>query len=183
MEHPAQPQNDPATSLALSPSPATRPVSLIQRIAFWSVFPAVLAVPIFFAFGRILFGAGGWMIFMTMFGGLLILLPYHIILIVLALVGRRSYLSVIVTVLLMSYYLTIFVSQLTLVDGGDTDSSIGSVLTFMGLPSAINDSVFSVSMSVGVLLMIAVVIFQIISIVDTRKKKKAEQSTASQPTV
>lgn len=147
-----------------------------RRIAFWSIFPAVLVVPVWFAFGRAFFGAGGWFLFYTTPAAVVAILPYQLILMVLALVGKKGYLSLWASGLLLAYYVLLFTLQMSLVDGGDTEASVGSVWTFAGMSEAMNGIIFGVSLFTGFAIMVALLVVLIIDTVRNRRAKLVELS-------
>lgn len=144
-----------------------------QRIAYWSIFPAVLIVPAFFGMGRGLFGAGGWGIIVTVPLAVLFVFPYQLLLMILALFGTRGYLLKRTSLALFAYYSLIIITQLTFFDAGDTEESMGSVMTRIGLPEFLNEAISTVSLVAGFAVMVYLATILALDIEKARKKRAA----------
>lgn len=142
-----------------------------QKVAYWSIFPAVLIVPPFFALGRSIFGAGGWEAIATIILAFFIILPYQLLLMVLALFGTRGYLSKRTSVVLFTYYILMIINQLTLYGGGDSEDSFGSVMTRIGLPEFLNTAIFYISFLTGIGVMVCLAVILALDMVKARTKK------------
>jgi hypothetical protein len=171
-------QNDsslPTEVVTILPTDSAQPVlptyrpTIWQRVAFWSVFPAVIIAPLWFAFGRTVFGVGGWLLFITPGIAVTFIAPFHVIVLILAVIRRKAYLSMWASGLLSSYYALLFIVELSLVDGGDTTESIRSGLMVMGVPPAINDALSVFSTFVGFAAMVGIIV--VLSL-DLRNKHK-----------
>lgn len=130
----------------------------LRTTTYFGLFPMIILMPVWFAFGRSFFGASGWGVFITLPLALIIILPYHIVIAVLAFLGKKVNFSKHSLNLLLSYYFFAIFSQLSFVDGGDTPESVGSALTFTGLPEMLNTGIFILSFFGGILAMIGVII-------------------------
>lgn len=171
-----QNDNNLSTEAAITPLtgsvPPTLPdyhPTLWQRIAYWSIFPAVIVAPLWFAFGRTIFGAGGWLLFITPGIAITFIAPFHVIVLILAVIRKKSYLSISASGLLASYYALLFIVELTLVDGGDTPQSIGSGLTVMGVPPVINDALSAFSTFVGSAAMVGIIVVLSLDLRNTKR--------------
>ncbi len=180
----------PANNETASPQPiiasiSTEPVvqapNIWQRIAYWSIFPAVLLAPAWLAIGRGFLGAGGWLFFYTIPAAAVIFLPFQLALMILTLVTKKRYLTRWSSISLYTYYVALIVLEISLVDGGDTQESLGSVLTFWGVPDILNAVIFSAAAIVVASAMIALVVFLVIDVARIRKAKRINAS--SKPTV
>ncbi|HEY1085340.1 MAG TPA: hypothetical protein VGE34_01270 [Candidatus Saccharimonadales bacterium] len=148
----------------------------IYKVAYWSLIPMILVMPIWIALGRAFFGAGGWMFLVTLPLAAVIFFPYHILLVVLAFVNKKRELSEWAMLLLLTYYALAFTFQLSLVDGGDTKESVGSVLTFIGLPELMNTIIFALSFGGGFIVMITLVVVMSMDIARSKKNKPLSSS-------
>lgn len=162
---------------AIVPTESVIMPGLWQRVAFWSVFPAIIYAPFWFAAGRSSFGIGGWMGLFTTMYAVVIILPYQLIIMTITLMGKKRYLSRRASWLLFLYYALLVTFEISLVDGGDTTASIGSVLTLKGVPELFNNVIFGVSLSAGVVVMVALIIVMIIDVTRNRRAKPVEIKT------
>lgn len=140
-----------------------------QQVAFWSTIPAIILTPFWFAAGRGFFGAGGWLVFVTLPAALFVIFPYQLAVMILALVGKKKYLSRRASGLLFAYYLLLILTQISLVDGGDTEESIGSALTLAGVPDMINTTIFPISLLAGIGVAVALIVVLIIDLTHSRR--------------
>lgn len=139
------------------------------KAAFISLFPMIILMPLWIAFGRGFFGAGGWGVFLTFPIGVLIVFPYHILIAVLASLGRKAKQSLHMSVLLLVYYISAIIAELSLVDSGDTQESVGSALTFAGMPEGVNLALFAVSLLCGLVAMISIAVLLINDVIERRR--------------
>lgn len=153
----------------------------LSKATYYSLFAMVLLMPFWVAFGRAFFGVGGWGVFYTLPIAVLMVFPYHVLIAILAFIGKKSQASLLTAILLLSYYFFAIMSQLSFVDGGDTKESIGSVLTFGGIPEALNTAVFVTSAIGMIVAMIATVASLIKDIID-RKHQHAAIATPAETT-
>ncbi|MNH29377.1 hypothetical protein D3C79_896040 [compost metagenome] len=111
------------------------------------------------------------MTLLTIGGAVVVILPYHIVMMTLALLGRRKYLSPWASRLLYGYYALLAITQLSLMDGGDTPESIGSVLTLVGVPEVFNTILNLGGLSLGLLAMSGLIVVLAIDIKRNRQAK------------
>jgi membrane protease YdiL (CAAX protease family) len=131
----------------------TTPPTRLQKILFWSLAPAVLLVPIWIVFGKMLFGGpGGWGAMILMYTAAPVLFLYHVLLFLVALrknrqkyFGCRDYnLSPAASKYLLAYYVGQVGVQLFMDDGGD-QGSMGSVMEhWLGLSRQVCEGVDTV---------------------------------------
>jgi hypothetical protein len=177
MEQEVPKQDTTHTKQSVLRKPHTEPAdmpNIWRRIAFWSIFPAIIFAPLWFAFGRTTFDVSGWGLFYTLFGAIVFIFPYQLIVMILSLLGKKGYLSVGASVLVYVYYLLLIITQLSFVDGGDTLDSVKSVLTAAGVSEATNDVIGSVSWVGGLIVMVALIIVLIVDIIRNRHTKLIE---------
>lgn len=158
-------------SVVIAPVIAGVEPKLWQRIAFWSIFPAIVYIPFWFAFGRESFGAGGWMGLFTIMVGLVVIFPYQLVVMALALMAKKQYLSRWASGLIYLYYTLQITLQISLVDGGDTTQSVGSVLTFKGVPDLANNVIYGMSLTTGLVVMVALIVIMIMDVTRSRRVK------------
>lgn len=143
-------------------------------IAFWSLIPAIAVIPLWITFAQMLFCGGGWLLFLMVYFILPVLVLYHLVLSVLAFFGPIKFtLTKLSTIILGIYYVMAILLGVSRIDGGDTKESIGSALTFIGVPDSINLVLFYVSSFAVSVLMVGLLIFLIVDIVTARKLKRA----------
>lgn len=171
----------PPSETIVHDSPDDWPNHSFRKIAFWSLLPAIILVPAWVGFGRIFFGAFGWAGYVTGPFALIVLFPYHFVLVLLALAGKTVYLSLRTTRLLLVYYAALLINQLTMIDfAGSHDwngvpAFQGSVLTQRGVPEVVNNAFFGVSTAVGFILIAMLVVVLVIDAVENRRKKLVAQ--------
>lgn len=161
--------NVSAPANAVKSADTTNKTSL-QIFYYYFLIPAVLIVPIWTAIGRGLFGAGGWGILFTFFYLAPIVLIYHFALCILAMIkfsNRRAF-DKTSSLFMTIYYLSIFLFQISLVDGGDTKESVGSAISMLGGNSQFLEST---STFLSMLSLLLVVVFGIATLISIAKYK------------
>ncbi|HEY8992939.1 MAG TPA: hypothetical protein VIM37_03780 [Candidatus Microsaccharimonas sp.] len=128
-----------------------------QQIAYWSIFPAIILAPAWLAVGRSLFGVGGWGTLLTMFIAVIFFLPFQLLVLVLVKMAKQKYLSKWASGLVFAYYIILVINQISFVDGSDAPEDRGSVLTFMGVPSAVNQVLLTGSIVLVLVVMAALI--------------------------
>ncbi|HEY0965583.1 MAG TPA: hypothetical protein VGE13_03835 [Candidatus Saccharimonadales bacterium] len=146
------------TTRQQSTNPDPNMAELLRTATYFSLFVMIILMPLWFAFGRALFEVGGWGIFMTLPLAVILVFPYHILIAILAFLGKKRNLSGRSLTLILSYYLFAAMAQLSFVDGGDTTESVGSVFTFSGMPEVLNTFIFIVSLFGGIAAMIGIIV-------------------------
>lgn len=103
-------------------------IGLFQKLA-----PYLLWLVIFWAFfGRLFFDAGGWLVIVMFFTALPVAVGYAIAFMIVLLVRQRKVgyrFNTLTTISVATMLISGFVYGFTIVDGGDTQESIASVLT------------------------------------------------------
>ncbi len=155
-------------------------VRSIKLVTFISLFPMILLMPFWIAVGRGMFGASGWLFFLTLPLAVVVILPFHILIAILALFGARAKLALSSAALILLYYLLAVGFELSLVDGGDTSESVGSALTFAGVPEGLNSVISFASFWGGIVVMISIVASLIREII-RRRRQAALQPTTIMP--
>jgi hypothetical protein len=130
-----------------------------QQITYWSIFPAIILAPAWLAVGRSLFGVGGWGTLLTMFIAVIFFLPFQLLVLLLVKMAKRKYLSRWASGLMFAYYIILVISQISFVDGSDAPEDTGSVLTFSGVPSGVNQV-----LSTGSIVLLLVVMAALIGV-------------------
>jgi membrane protease YdiL (CAAX protease family) len=126
------------------------PPTRLQKILFWSLAPAILLVPVWIVFGKMLFGGpGGWGAIILMYTAAPVFFLYHVLLFFVALrKNRQQYfdcrdyqLSPAASKYLLAYYVGHAGFQLFMDDGGD-QGSMGSVMEhWLGLSQHVNNGI------------------------------------------
>ncbi len=155
---------------------------LLRRVIYYSLFAMILVMPFWVAFGRAFFGAGGWGVFFTLPLAVLVVFPYHIIIAVLAFVGNKVKLSKFSITILVCYYFFALLAQLSFVDGGDTQESVGSAFTLAGMPDALNSTIFVISFGASTIAAVAIAVSLIKEVIDRRRKKSVATAPAETTT-
>lgn len=142
------------------------------KVAFWSLIPAIILVPLWITFGRAIFGVSGWNMLIFAFTLLPLSLGFHILVEILAWFGpvKRS-LSNKATLFLGIYYIAIFLFGLSVIDYSDVMNSENSGLMVLGLSEVFTNVVTALSAIVAVGAAITLVVLLIRDIVKSRKAK------------
>jgi len=140
-----------------------------QVIAYKSLIPALILIPIWVAGGRGFFSVGGWGVLITIIYAVVLVFPYQLILLILSLVNKQKYLTKLASGLLYTYYGLLVLTQISLVDGGDTTESINSVLTKTGISEPLSEIIFSISFDALIGVMMILIIVMIVDTVQSRR--------------
>ena len=113
----------------------TKLMKNFQRLSLILLPIMTFALPFWLTFGRIMAGSAGWLTILYMVFVAPVLLVAMLALNILAWlqkdVRRKAELSRIDAFLLLAFYISVFFHGFFLVDGGDSEDSLNSVMTLM----------------------------------------------------
>lgn len=163
----------------LTNEPSSPQANKWTSVAFESLLPACVLVPLFIVFGA----HAGWGTLILIFYIAPIAFFFHIGACIMAHFGsRKRHLGRYATVALAVYYASLVLSVLAFLNGGDTAESVGSRLTDLGIPRAVSDGVSMFAGYASIASMVALVVFLVQDIVKARLLKH-NQGTSHEPTV
>ncbi|MES2631246.1 MAG: hypothetical protein V4611_04800 [Patescibacteria group bacterium] len=145
------------------------------QIAFWSLIPAIVLVPLWLTLGRTVFGVGGWYILIFMFSLAPLAFIYHVTVEILAWFGpKKRSLTSNAAYILGTYYGAVLLFGLSIVDFGDTSGSEASVLTAIGIPLIVSHLISAAS---GLIMLVAAILLLVVLIRDISTARKAKVTT------
>ncbi len=127
----------------------------LRRISFVLLPVMMYVLPLWITFGKvILFGVGGWLMFMSLFTVVpllfISLLLFRRLLMTRSDVRTTGKVGTLDAVLLISVYVSVFLHSLFIVDGGDTEGSVNSVATkYLSLPHSLSGQISSLLLAVA----------------------------------